>query len=199
MARLLTPKEKLILRTYRRQVNRLRQSSIVQRGGITLKYSTKIDFPTGEIDTVFEGYDKEAFQAQLPLLRQFLLQDTINFNRIHNLVNQCCDRQDLLGWTRYAREKWTETLSRMPIDEHRFFHDANQTVEAAVKKLFYGYGGLFHADINEPDKEEEVREIQEATLQNAFPYFWNCLNNLDSVIHIWLENPSKPVPPVPTN
>jgi hypothetical protein len=56
---------------------------------------------------------------------------------------------------------------------------------------------LFHADINEPDEEEKVREIQEATLQHAFPYFWNCLNNLDSVIHIWLDEPSKNVPPLP--
>ena len=91
-----------------------------------------------------------------------------------------------------------ETLARLPIDEHRYFHDAKDNVEAAKDKLFYGYGGLFHTNIHEPDEEEEVREIQEATLQNAFPYFWNCLNNLDSVIHIWLDEPTKSVPPVPT-
>jgi hypothetical protein len=198
MVRPLTTEETLSLRAFQRQVNRLRQSSIVQSGNVTFKYSTKITFPTGEIDTGFEGYDKVAFQAQLPLLRQFLLQDSINFNRIHNLVNQCCDRQDLLDWTRYARKKWADTLARLPFDSHRFFHGANQSVEDAVEKLFYGYGGLFHVDINEPDEEENVREIQEATLQNAFPYFWNCLNNLDSVIHIWLDEPAKTVPPLPT-
>ncbi len=198
MTRALTNDELIILRAYQRQVNRLRQSSIVQSGGVTFKYSTKITFPTGQIDSSFEGYDKVAFQAQLPLLRQFLLQDSINFNRIHNIVNQCCDRQDLLAWTRYVRKKWSETLGRLPINDHRFFHGANQTVEAAVEKLFYGYGGLFHVNVNELDEEEQVREIQEATLQNAFPYFWNCLNNLDSVIHIWLDEPTKTVPPLPT-
>ncbi len=198
MVRPLTAEETLSLRAFQRQVKRLRQSSIVQSGNVTFRYSTKITFPTGEIDTGFEGYDKVAFQAQLPLLRQFLLQDSINFNRIHNLVNQCCDRQDLLDWTRYARTKWAETLARLPFDSHRFFHGADQNVEEAVEKLFYGYGGLFHVDINEPNEEENVREIQEATLQNAFPYFWNCLNNLDSVIHIWLDEPAKTVPPLPT-
>jgi hypothetical protein len=198
MVRPLTTEETLILRAFQRQVNRLRQSSIVQSGKAAFKYTTKVTFPSGQADIGFEGYDAVVFQAQLPILRQFLLQqDTINFNRIHNIVNQCCDRQDLLEWTRYARRKWTETLARLPVDDHRYFQGANQTVEEAVEKLFYGFGGLFHANIHEPDEEEKVWEIQEATLQHAFPYFWNCLNNLDSVIHIWLDDPSKPVPAVP--
>lgn len=198
MARPLTSEEELILRAFQRQVNRLRQSSIVQSGKVSFKYSTTITFHSGEIDTSFAGYDPEAFQAALPILRQFFLQDHINFNRIHNILNQCCDRQDLLEWTRHARRKWLETLGRLPVDEHRYFHDAKDDVASAVQKLFYGYGGLFHADVHRPDEEEQVREIQEATLQNAFPFFWNCLNNLDSVIHIWLDEPMKPVPPIPT-
>jgi hypothetical protein len=198
MARAMTTEETLRVRAFQRQVNRLRQSCIVQCGGATFKYSTKITFPTVQIDSSFEGYDKVAFQAQLPLLRQFLLQDSINFNHIHNIVNQCCDRRELLEWTRYARETWSATLNRLPIENHRFFHGANQSVEAAAEKLFYGYGGLFHVNVNEPDEEEQVREIQEATLQRAFPYFWNCLNNLDSVIHIWLNDPTRHVPPLPT-
>ena len=199
MARQLTPDEMLVLRAFQRQVDRLRRSSIVQSGKVTFKYSTKITFPSGEIETDFDGYDKVVFQAQLPILRQFLLQhDTINFNRIHNLVNQCCDRQELLDWTRYARRRWMETLARLPVGDLRYFRGARDRVEDAVEKLFYGYGGLFHADIKEPDEEEAVREVQEATLQHAFPYFWNCLNNLDSVIYLWLDEPSKPVPSLPT-
>lgn len=199
MARQVTPDEMLILRAFQRQVDRLRKSTIVQGGKVTFKYSTKITFPSGDIETAIEGYDEVAFQSQLPILRQFLLQrDTINFNRIHNLVNQCCDRQELLEWTRYARKTWMDTLARLPIDEHRFFHDAKLNVEDAAEKLFYGYGGLFHVNPQEPLEEESVREIQEATLQHAFPYLWNCLNNLDSVIHLWLDEPSKPVPSLPT-
>jgi hypothetical protein len=188
----------LILRAFQRQVNRLRQSSVVQAGRVSFKFSTKITFPSGQVQTDFEGYDRVAFQAHLPLLRQFLLQqDVINFNRIHNIVNMCCDRPDLVGWARFARAKWMETLARLPTDDHRYFHGATQTVEEAVEKLFYGFGGLFHVNINEPDEEAAVGAIQEATLQTAFPYFWNCLNNMDSVIHIWLDEPTTPVPPLP--
>lgn len=198
MVRPLTDEEKLILRAFQRQVDRLRQSSIVQSGKGQFKYSTTISFTTGEIDTSFEGYDPVAFQSQLPLLRQFLLQDTLNFGRIHNIVTQCCDRRDLLEWTSYAYTRWKETLKRLSFGDYRFFHGVNQDVQSAVEKLFYGYGGLFHVDINEPDEEQKVREVQEAMLQNAFPYFWNCLHTLDSVIHIWLDEPTMPVPALPT-
>lgn len=199
MARTMTADEEKAVRAFQRQVERLRQSSIVQSGKVSFKYTTNISFTTGEMETLFEGYDKVAFQSQLPLLRQFLLQDPVNFNRIHNIINQCCDRHDLLDWTRHARAKWMETLRRLPIDDHRFFHGANDTVEAAVEKLFYGYGGLFHVNPDDPEEEEEVREIQEATLQFAFPQFWNCLHTVDSVIHIWLDEPTKAVPPLPAS
>lgn len=198
MARQATPEELLILRAYQRQVERLRQSEIIQSGRVTFKYTTQLTFPTGEIATSFAGYDPVEFQSVLPVLRQFLLQqDAINFLRLHNLLNQCCDRPELLAWVRHARREWMKALSSLPIGEHRYFHDAKDDVEAAVQKLFYGYGGLFHVDLNQPQEANDVREIQEATLQHAFPRLWNCLHTVDSVIHIWLDEPNKPVPQPP--
>jgi hypothetical protein len=195
MVRPLTSDETLLLRAFQRQVERLRKSSILREGKINFKYSTKITFPSGEVQQSFEGYDKDAFQAQLPILRQFILQEKINFNRIHNIVNQCCERPDLLEWVGFARRQWDRTFTKLP--EDNYFRNQQLSVEEATKKLFYGFGGLFHVDLNVPNEEEEVREIQEAIIQSAFPYLWNSLNNMDSVIHIWLDETTKPVPPAP--
>ena len=50
------------------------------------------------------------------------------------------------------------------------FTSANLTVKEAIKKVFYGYGGLFHVNIHEPKEEENIRAIQEGMVQHAFPY-----------------------------
>ena len=199
MARPLTEKEKKILRTFHRQVDRLRQSTIVQSGKVSFKYTTRINFPSGQSEMSFEGYDKVAFQAQLPILRQFMLKkDDINFFKVQNVLKECCDRAELLPWIDYALRDWTAVLAQLPNEEHRYFHGAQLTVDEAVEKLFYGYGGLFHADINDPAEEDAILEIQEATLQFAFPRLWNSVHILDSVIYLWLDAPSEPVPPLPT-
>ena len=64
-------------------------------------------------------------------------------------------------------------------------------------KLFYGYGGLFHANIEQPDEEDHVRTTQEATLQTRFPNLCRCLLNLHAVIGLWLDEPDKAVPAPP--
>jgi len=79
------------------------------------------------------------------------------------------------------------------------YHGANENVEKAVEKLFYGYGGLFHVNPDDPEEEAKVQEIQAATLQTAFPHFWKCLNAVDSVIHWWLDAPTDPVPELPSD
>ena len=132
---------------------------------------------------------------QLPILRQLLLQkDNVNFYRIYNLIAQCCDRDELVGWSTYTRRMWKETLGRVPFTDILFTGTGPQSVEDAVNKLFHGYGGLFHADIDKPDEQEHVRNMQEATLQSAFPTLCDCLPNLNAVIRLWLDEPDKPVP-----
>jgi hypothetical protein len=196
MARPLTEQETAILRAYQRQVNRLRGSNLGQSKNVAFSYSQTLSNLTGQVDSRYEGYEKDAFQAQLPILRQFLLQnDRVNFYRVHNLINQCCDRQELVDWTRYTLRRWKETLACAPIVDYFFLQSETQTVENAAQKLFHGPGGLFHANIHEPEEEENVRTTQEATLQSAFPQLFNCLHNLDRVIRLWLDEPNETVPP----
>jgi hypothetical protein len=198
MPRPLSETEILTLRAFQRQVKRLHGSRLAQHKDINLKFSQTVDNASGEVETSYEGYDPDEFQAQLPILRQFLLQnDSVSFYRIHNLIAKCCDRHELVGWATYTRRMWKETLGRVPFTDILFTGTGPQSVEDAVDKLFYGYGGLFHADIDKPDEEEHVRSMQEATLQSAFPTLCNCLLNLDAVIRLWLDEPDKPVPALP--
>ncbi len=199
MAQTLTDEESRILRAFQRQVDRLRDSSLNPSGPLTMKTTVSLSFDTGNVETHFEAYDETKFQAQLPILRQFILQDVVNFQRVHNLVEKCCDRSELKKWNRLTRQKWNETLKGMPIESHQFFHGATQTVEQAVESHFYGYGGLFHVDINKPPESETERGIRETTVQSAFPDLWSCLHNMHAVINLWLDEPTREVPVLPTD
>ena len=199
MAQTLTDKESRTLRAFQRQVDRLRDSSLNPSGPLTMKTSVSLSLDTGKVETQFEAYDKTKFQAQLPILRQFILQDVVNFNHVHNLIEKYCDRTELKEWNRLTRQKWIEALKGMPIESHQYFHGATQTVEQAVESLFYGYGGLFHVDMDKPPESETEREIRETTVQNAFPDLWTCLHNMHAVINLWLDEPTREVPPLPTH
>jgi hypothetical protein len=199
MASSLTDNELLALKGYSRQVDRLRQCSIVKQNGVNLSIRTSINLFSGEATHSFSGYDTESFQAALPILRQFMLKDEINFNRIHNIINQRCDRQKLLDWSRYAKRNWDEILDTLPDLVHRHFHVSAPTVEGALRKVFYGYGGLFHVDIHAPREVEGMRAIEHGMLHRAFPKLFWCLHVIDSVIYLWIDKPTEPVPAVPTN
>lgn len=193
----MTPDEELAIRAFQRQVVRLRNSSIVSEGKVRLSLTTNISLPSGEVTKSFEGYDRERFQAQLPILRQFILSDEISFNHIHNIMNRCCDRSELVSWIRYARRKWDERLASLPEKVNRHFPSAIISVDEALKRVFYGYGGLFHVDIHEPEEDLSIRAIEDEMLHGAFPYLFWCLNVFDSAIHWWLDEPGEEVPPLP--
>lgn len=198
MASTLNNDELLALRAFHRQVDRLRQCSIVKQGKVKLSSRTNFDMVSGEVITSFTGYDPELFQAALPIKRQFVLNDEISFNRMHNVVNQRCDRPELVGWCRYAKRKWDAKLASLPDEVHRHLHVAPPTVDEALEKVFYGYGGLFHVDIKAPQEEEGMRAIEHGMLHHAFPHLCWCLNVIDSVIYWWLDATKAKVPPVPT-
>jgi hypothetical protein len=177
-------------------VDRLRKSPIIQQQQLTLRQTTTFNFTNGEIAAAFSGYDPIQFQAQLPLLRQFLLQDAMNFGSICNIVYPKCNRDELRAWVAKARKRWYELLDELPsaVDQH--LHGVSTSVDDALNKLFYGYGGLFHVDINAPDEKESVAAIEGALLHKAFPYLFWCLNVMDSVINWWLDAPNDAVPPL---
>lgn len=196
MASSLTKEEERRLRAFQRQVDRLRKSSIIQQEKLTVSKSTNINFTTGEVTASFSGYDPELFQAQMPILRQFILQDSVNFGSICNVVYMKCDREELKAWVAEARRRWKESLKELPdtVDQH--LHQVSTSVEDALEKLFYGFGGLFHVNTDAPDDEHSVSAIEGALLHRAFPHLVWCLNVVDSVIHWWLDASSEPVPPV---
>jgi hypothetical protein len=198
MAKPLTDEETRKLRAFHRQVDRLRKSTIGQQRKVQVATATHFNLVAGEITTSSSGYDPEAFQSQLPLLRQFVLNDPVNFGHICNIIFQCCDRQELLAWVKEARKRWNEILAEVPEALHQHLHQATSSLEEALEKLFYGYGGLFHVNIDAPEEEQSVAAVEQALLHRSFPKMCRCLNVLDSVIYWWLDEPTKPVPPVPT-
>lgn len=198
MARTLTNHELLTLRAFARQFQRLRECSIIKQGELKLSLTTKLDMMSGEVTGSFTGYDTELFHAALPIFRQFLLNDDVSFDRIHNIINQCCERQPLLDWTRYAKRKWDEKLASLPDQVHRHFHVTLPTVENALQKVFYGYGGLFHVDVNAPEEETSIVAIQNWMMHHAFPFLCSYLNIVDTVIVWWQDAPTESVPAVPT-
>lgn len=193
----LTEQEMKVLRTFQRQVERLRGSSIVRQGKLTLKKTFGIDLATGEKTLTFSGYDPELFQAQLPLIRQFVLQqDQINFIRVCNLILRRCQRQVLKEWTTEAKRLWNESFRRVPEVNDQMLFGVTASLEESLDKLFYGFGGLFHANIDESDEESSVAAVKEALIHSEFPYLLRCLNIVDSVIWWWLDETTATVPTV---
>lgn len=198
MSQPLTEVELLKLRAFQRQFDRIRNSAIGKARNIRLTKSNHFDFTTGEIKPEFSGYDPELFQAVLPILRQFFLNDDIGFFQICNISFQKCDRVELKAWIAEARKRWQENLASLPTEVDRNLHLANSTLEQALKKVFYGYGGLFHVDIHAPEEQKAVETIETALLHQAFPRLCWCLNVVGSVIYWWLDAPDVEVPSVAT-
>ncbi len=186
------------LRAFQRQAEWLRNSKVLSTGKVQLKFSVTFSMETKDSTHSFQGYDNEQFLAILPVLRQFILNDEpVNMLRIHNLIMKECDREDIKSWVVYTRKGWMETLNGIPSDHLIFFHNCG-TVTEAVQQLFYGFGGLFHVQLDEPRLDDQQQLILTAALHKAFPRLWNSIRNMESLIHAWLDDPGFPLPPIPT-
>ena len=107
-----------------------------------------------------------------------------------------CQRDDLREWATEAKRLWDEAFRRVPGSNDQILFGVNTSLEDALDKLFYGFGGLFHVDIDKPDEAESVGAIESALIHGVFPHLWRCLNILDSVINWWLDETSATVPSV---
>ena len=123
--------------------------------------------------------------------------EDVHFNRIYNIIYTTCDRDDLKEWAVEALRIWKEGLGRVPDEIDQHFHQVNTSVDEAIEKLFYGYGGLFHVDINDPDEQEKIHAIEESLLHHAIANLFAALKILDCVIIRWLDDPGLKTPPVP--
>lgn len=185
------------LRAFQRQADWLRNSKLLETGKVTFK--TTVPLIGSESLFQFEGYDETAFLAVLPVLRQFILQkEPVNFNYIHNLLMAHCDRDDLKEWVKFSLKQWKATFAGLSTKNSVLF---NQTAspEKAIQQVFYGYSGLFHVDLKMPANDRQTTVVLNAAMQQAFPVLWNSIRNIESVITIWLDNPSASVPPCPTD
>jgi len=195
----LTESDQLKLRAFQRQVNRLRRGSIAQKYFYS-KITIDLDSRTGQITASYSGYEPEAFQSQLPIFRQFILQgEPVNFYHICNIIEKECGRSELRSWERHARLKWKQILDETPDPMFKLVHEATVTVDEALERLFYGYGGLFHVKVEAPEEEELVAVIEQSLLQEAFPKLCWCLSTIDIVINLWLDAPQEAVPQVPAS
>lgn len=195
----LTSHETNLFRAFQRQVHRLRKSTLLRSGKVSLKKRVDIDLVTGEKNLTFSGYDSDALQAQLPIFRQFILRrknDEISFDRIANIVAHKCPRAELCEWIAEAKGLWANAWRRMPSLTDQSMFAVSTSLEEAVDKLFYGFGGLFHVDVNQPDEESATTTIEEALLHEGILHLWRCLNIVDSVIWWWLDQPTASVPAV---
>ncbi len=189
----------LRLRAFRRQFDRIRNSSIGQQRKLQVSKTTKIDLRTGEATVTMSGFDPEKFQSVLPILRQFVLKkEPINFFRVCKIIREHCPRPELVALVDEAERRWNEILADVPqgLDQH--LHLAASSLEEALQKLFYGYGGLFHVDIYADEEQAAVATVEQVMLHSAFPKLGWCLNVVDNVIRWWLEAPHESVPPVPS-
>ncbi|MBA4032001.1 MAG: hypothetical protein C0478_14075 [Planctomyces sp.] len=193
----LTDYETRVLRTFQRQVDRLRQSTLLKSGTTTLVTTFTKDLRTGKDSLLFEGFDKDQLHAILPVLRQFILdQDDINIHRVSAIILSKCNRPQSKEWVEYLKAEWEKTLEHTVQGGASLFPGGTATTDASISTYFYGFDGLFHCDVNEVESKGSSASIRESLLHRAVPHLANCLSRIDTVIHAWLDDPSMILPPV---
>jgi hypothetical protein len=182
------------LRAFQRQADWLRRSKLMQSKNIKFKLSLKFVREEGT-KWEFEGYEREHFLAVLPVLRQFVLKgEPVHLFNVHNVIMRSCDRKEIRNWVSYARQEWSDALKSMPKNSILFALAQFRDVDDVVQKCFYGFGGLFHVDLESELLPMQTEEVMLAALQKVFPRLWNCIRNMDASITSWLDKPNEPVP-----
>jgi hypothetical protein len=181
------------LRAFQRQTDWMRRSRLMQAKNV--KFSLSLNFvPKKNPIWQFEGFEKEHFLAVLPVFRQFVLNDEpVHLYSIHNIIMRYCNRQEIKAWVAYARREWKETLEAMP-NSILYAFTQFKSLDEIVQKYFYGFGGLFHLDLETEANPLQSEEVMLAAVQKAFPRLWRCILNVDSSITLWLDKPNEPVP-----
>jgi hypothetical protein len=106
---------------------------------------------------------------------------------------QRCTRSEITVWVAYARKEWKVTLESMP-GSILYAITQFKNVEEIVQKYFYGFGGLFHVDLEAGVNSMQSDEVMLSALQKVFPRLWHCIRIVDSSITSWLDKPNDPIP-----
>ncbi len=184
------------LRIFQERVQDLRDSGLARSGPITLRVTFALG-RAASAATPFEGYDEDHFKAYLTTLRQFTLnEDPAHFYSICNILYRRLDRDDLRPWIAHARESWKLVMKSFPF-KFRVGDSDPITVKDSLDYLLYGK--YVHTD---PGKRQFMQSLTDGGraalkyfVQRSLPTLFDIVAVLDSVIHIWLDAPTTPVPP----
>ena len=185
------------LSLFEQRVEDLRNSGLANAGATSLTVRMTFGEVPGQ-SAGFEGYNEDQFRSFMQTLRQFTMEkEPVFFYRICNIVRRRCTRTELLEWTNAARHLWAKTMksSRVGLQVGSKAFD----VEKGMELLWYG--GFAHSDTGRCQEWERLSPGGRATVrfivQHSITELLKCLHIIDSVIFLWLREPSMRVPPVP--
>ena len=188
----LNAEELARLKVFLRHVERLFASPLATQPPEKIKRSVYVNFITGEMTHTWHGYDEERLLAQLPLLRQCILDDKgTRFTGICGLIISRCPFPDLREWGRETARDWKRVFHSKPDDWDTAFYGDRLTLDGELMDFFYGPSGLFHTAIT-----EEVPELLGATtpakLHMSLGNIFRCLGNAHWIVTQWLDPEYKP-------
>ena len=190
----LTEAETQILRAFQKLVRRLFDSNLVRTPPPRVRISRKFDYVGGGHEDRFEGYDADALQAQLPLLRQFIEDgEKAQLGRVLNLVAWKCPDEELRRQAGDVKEQWHTLLKREPDSLEQGVYGLTDTLFQECRNLFYGAEGLYHVD-----PTASVTECQSvftgARLHLYLRGLIGCLGESHRLISVWLDNGEQESP-----
>ncbi len=177
-----------ILRAFQKLVRRLYESNLVQKPPPRVRISRKFDCVGGKHEDHFEGYEADALQAQLPLLRQFIADgEKVQLGRVLNLVAWKCPEAELRRQAGEVKDAWQRLLRQEPDGFEQGVYGLTGTLLQECEKLFYGAEGLFHIDPHAA-VSEPLTIFTGARLHLYLKGLISCLGEAHRIISVWLDN-----------
>ncbi len=190
----LTDAEIQVLKAFQKLVRRLYESNLVKKPPPRVRISRKFDCVGGGHEDRFEGYEADALQAQLPLLRQFIEDgEEAQLSRILNLVAWKCPDEEMRRRAGDVKEQWHTLLKREPDSFEQGVYGLTDTLLQECKNLFYGAEGLFHIDPT-ASVSDPLSVFTGARLHLYLRGLIGCLGESHRLISTWLGNDEQESP-----
>ena len=183
----LSEDERKALRAFQRIAQRLQNSNLVKKAPSRIRISRKFDGASGGCKDVVEGYEPDALQAQLPLLRQFILtRDKVELGRVLSLVRRRCQDEALRKRAKEVKKAWNQLLHEESKDTDLGIYGISGTLHEECLDLFYGADGLFHVDPSKdpPDQPDVFNGVK---LRLYVRGLINCICETQWIVGSWLD------------
>lgn len=199
----IAPIQEKRLRLYMDRLNDALNSPVGKSEKNSLPTTFKAEDLQGEcrITVHFDGHSDADFRAFVTTFRQFTMpkEEAVYVNNIYQIIKSHCGYGDLKAWANFAIQRWNDLMASKPVVG--FELDGKSYTNEDLLKLWL-YSGRFHTDIAKANIWDSMpvmmRNDAEASVQSLTNKLLNCLVIIGSVIHVWLDEPTKAVPPVPT-